>query len=49
MNFILWTIGIGEAFFVIYLVSRYLSVVIQERKIGSIEEEAQAKVQRFAS
>ncbi len=49
MNFILWTLGIGEAFFIIYLVSRYLTVVMQDRKINSIEEEAQAKAQRFAS
>jgi hypothetical protein len=48
MNFILWLIGIGEAFFIIYLLSRYLLVMVQDRKSASLEKEPQAEVQRLA-
>lgn len=50
MNFILWLVGIGEVLLVIYLISRYLSVLVQERKAASVmEEKPHVKARRFAS
>ena len=50
MNFVLWLFGIGEFLLVSYLISRYLMVLIQDKKAASMmEEKAQAEVKRFAS
>ncbi len=49
MNFVLWLIGIGEALFAIYFVSRYISVVIHQRKSASLENETGVEIKRFAS
>lgn len=48
MDFILWLVGISEVLFILYFVARYLSVLIQERKCVSEEENACREVRRLA-
>jgi hypothetical protein len=49
MNFILWLVGITEALIIIYFISRYLSVLIEEKKksVSGKIREAHPEAQRY--